>query len=48
MFDSYTRRDTKMVEAQAMAQDIFTYAPYSRVGNDYEAFTKEVLESMPE
>ena len=48
MFDSYTRRDTKMVEAQAMAKDIFTYAPYSRVGNDYEAFTKEVLESMPE
>ena len=48
MFDSYTRRDTKMVEAQAMAQDILTYAPYSRVGNDYEAFTKEVLESMPE
>ena len=45
---SYTRRDTKMVEAQAMAKDIFTYAPYSRVGNDYEAFTKEVLESMPE
>ena len=48
MFDSYTRRDTKMVEAQAMAKDIFTYAPYSRVGNDYKAFTKEVLESMPE
>ena len=48
MFDSYTRRDTKMVEAQAMAKDIFTYAPYSRVGNDYEAFTKEVLDSMPE
>ena len=48
MFDSYTRRDTKMVEAQAMAKDIFTYAPYSRVGNGYEAFTKEVLESMPE
>ena len=48
MFDSYTRRDTKMVEAQAMAKDIFTYAPYSRVGSDYEAFTKEVLESMPE
>ena len=47
MFDAYTRRDTKMVEAQAMAQDIFTYAPYSRVGNDYEAFTKEILASMP-
>lgn len=48
MFDSYTRRDTKMVEAQAMRQDIFTFAPYSRVGQDYERFTKEILESMPE
>lgn len=47
MFDSYTRRDTKMVEAQAMNEDIFTYAPYSRVGLDYEKFTKEILESMP-
>ena len=47
MFDAYTRRDTKMVEAQAMSKDIFTYAPYSRVGNDYEAFTKEILASMP-
>lgn len=48
MFDSYTRRDTKMVEAQAMNDDIFSYAPYSRVGSDYENFTKEILESMPE
>lgn len=48
MFDSYTRRDTKMVEAQAMSEDIFSYAPYSRVGSDYENFTKEILESMPE
>jgi len=48
MFDAYTRRDTKMVEAQAMEQDIFSYAPYSRVGNDYEAFTKEILASMPD
>ncbi len=48
MFDSYTRRDTKMVEAQAMEADIFSYAPYSRVGQDYERFTKEILESMPE
>lgn len=32
MFDSYTRRDTKMVEAQAINQDIFSYSPYSRVG----------------
>lgn len=48
MFDSYTRRDTKMVEAQAMNEDIFTYAPYSRVGLDYKKFTEEILESMPE
>lgn len=47
MFDAYTRRDTKMVEAQAMSKDIFTYAPYSRVGSDYAAFAKEILASMP-
>lgn len=48
MFDSYTRRDTKMIEAQAMNMDIFKYAPYSRVGLDYEKFTKEILSSMPQ
>lgn len=48
MFEAYTRRDTKMVEAQAMNEDIFTYAPYSRVGMDYELFTKELLDSMPD
>lgn len=48
MFDAYTRRDTKMVEAQAMNEDIFTYAPYSRVGLDYKKFTEEILESMPD
>ena len=48
MFDAYTRRDTKMVEAQAMNEDIFTYAPYSRVGLDYKKFTEEILASMPE
>lgn len=47
MFDAYTRRDTKMVEAQAMSEDIFSYAPYSRVGQDYERFVKEILASMP-
>lgn len=48
MFDAYTRRDTKMVEAQAMNEDIFSYAPYSRVGLDYERFVKEILASMPQ
>ena len=48
MFDSYTRRDTKMVEAQAMNEDIFSYAPQSRVGEDYENFTKEIMASMPQ
>lgn len=47
MFDAYTRRDTKMVEAQAKNQDIFEFAPYCRVGLDYEKFTKEILASMP-
>ncbi len=46
MFDAYTRRDTKMVEAQAMRKDIFEYARYSRVGQDYERFTKEIINSF--
>lgn len=46
MFDAYTRRDTKMVEAQAMRKDIFEYAKYSRVGLDYEKFTKEIIKSF--
>lgn len=46
MFDAYTRRDTKMVEAQAMRKDIFEYAKYSRVGMDYERFTKEIINSF--
>lgn len=46
MFDAYTRRDTKMVEAQAMRKDIFEYAKYSRVGLDYERFTKEIINSF--
>ena len=45
MFDAYTRRDTKMVEAQAMRKDIFEYAKYCRVGQDYERFTKEIINS---
>lgn len=48
VFDAYTRRDTKMVEAQSLNKDIFEYAPYCRVGIDYEQLTKEILESMPE
>ena len=46
MFDAYTRRDTKMVEAQAMRKDIFSFAPYCRVGQDYENFTKEIINSF--
>lgn len=46
MFDAYTRRDTKMVEAQAMRKDIFEYAKYCRVGQDYEKFTKEIINSF--
>lgn len=46
MFDAYTRRDTKMVEAQAMRKDIFEYARYCRVGQDYESFTKEIINSF--
>ena len=46
MFDAYTRRDTEMVEAQAMRKDIFEYARDCRVGQDYEKFTKEIINSF--
>ena len=48
LFDSYTRRDTKMVEAQSMKLSIFERTPYCRVGLDYEQFTKEVMATMPD
>ena len=46
MFEAYTRFDTKMKQAQAMREDIFSFAPYSRVGQDYERLTKEILNSF--
>lgn len=48
LFDAYTRRDTKMVEAQSEKKSIFERTPYCRVGLDYEQFTKEVMATMPE
>lgn len=48
LFDAYTRRDTKMVEAQSAKLSIFERTPYCRVGLDYEKFTKEIMATMPE
>lgn len=37
------RECTAIKEAQAMKQDIFTYAPKSNAAHDYEAFIKEYM-----
>lgn len=43
VFKTEIPRRTKIVEAQAMMQDIFTYAPESDAAQSYEAFAKEII-----
>lgn len=43
VFKTEIPRRTKIVEAQAMMQDIFTYAPESDAAKSYEAFAKEII-----
>ncbi len=45
VFKTEIPRRTKIVEAQAMMQDIFTYAPDSDAAKSYEAFAKEILDT---
>ena len=43
VFKTEIPRRTKIVEAQSMMQDIFTYAPDSDAAKSYEAFAKEII-----
>lgn len=43
VFETEIPRRTKIVEAQAMLQDIFTYKPHDDAGIAYEHFAKEIL-----
>lgn len=43
VFKTEIPRRTKIVEAQAMFQDIFTYKPYDDAGLAYESFAKEII-----
>ena len=45
VFKTEIPRRTKIVEAQAMMQDIFTYAPESDAAQSYEAFAKEIVDT---
>jgi chromosome partitioning protein len=45
VFNTKIREAIAIKEAQAMHQDIFTYAPKSKVAGDYRAFFKELTES---
>ena len=43
VFKTEIPRRIKIVEAQAMLQDIFTYKPYDDAGMAYERFAKEII-----
>lgn len=43
VFKAEIPRRTKIVEAQSMLQDIFTYKPYDDAGLAYQSFAKEIL-----
>lgn len=45
VFKTEIPRRTKIVEAQAMMQDIFTYAPDSDAAKSYAAFAHEIISS---
>ena len=46
VFKTEIPRRTKIVEAQAMLQDIFTYKPYDDAGMAYERFVREIVNSV--
>lgn len=47
VFHTEIPRRIKVVEAQAMLQDIFTYKPYDDAGIAYASFAKEILSTTP-
>ena len=48
VFKTEIPRRTKIVEAQAMMQDIFTYAPECDAAQSYEAFAQEIVDTYTE
>lgn len=48
VFKTEIPRRTKIVEAQAMMQDIFTYAPECDAAKSYEAFAQEIVDTYTE
>lgn len=48
VFKTEIPRRTKIVEAQAMMQDIFTYAPECDAAKSYEAFAQEIIDTYTE
>lgn len=48
VFKTEIPRRTKIVEAQSMMQDIFTYAPDCDAAKSYEAFAKEIINTYKE
>ena len=48
VFKTEIPRRTKIVEAQAMMQDIFTYAPDCDAAQSYQAFAQEIVDTYSE
>ena len=48
VFKTEIPRRTKIVEAQSMMQDIFTYAPECDAAKSYEAFAQEIVDTYTE
>ena len=48
VFKTEIPRRTKIVEAQAMMQDIFTYAPDCDAAQSYKAFAQEIVDTYSE
>lgn len=46
LFETKIRECTAIKEAEAMQQDIYSYAPKSNASSDYKQFTEELLKSL--
>lgn len=46
VFNTNIRQNIKLVEASALGQDVFSYAPSSSAAQDYEELAKEIMERI--
>ena len=46
LYNTKIRESIALVEAQAMKEDIYTYAPKSNATEDYMALTEEIIKGV--